>query len=478
MQSMKTGLSRRSFLKRSAVGAGALSAARIFPNPNILAASGPSDRLRCVQIGCGGRGMAHLDWVVNQSKDAVVAIVDPDEKRQASVRTWLKSKGQDPEQVQAFTDYRRMFDRMGGEFDAVFIATPNHHHALTSRIAMQLGKGVYCEKPLCHDIAEARKLRKMARDSKAPTQMGNQGHCEEGYRRLCEYIWAGTIGEITETHSWTDRANGGQGPRPPVLPVPEGLHWEEWIGPAPYRDYHTDLHPHEWHGWYDFGNGSIGNMGCHVLDGVFWALKIDHPTAIEVEQMRGGSDERYPTGSRVRWDCPARAGLPPVKVYWYEGLNENTQAEPVGNLHAATGDARNLPPLLKDLQARYPDEEFDDSGSLYVGSKGIIYTATYGGHMHILPWEKMKEAPAPPESLPRTKNIMNDFLDACREGAKETAASFDYGARLTEFTLLANLAQHVGPGKPVTWDGPNMKVTNLTELNEWVERPYRGHWLG
>ena len=210
-------------------------------------------------------------------------------------------------------------------------------------IAMQLGKHVYCEKPVCRDIAEARKLREMARQYKVATQMGNQGHCEEGYRRLCEFIWSGVIGHIKETHSWTDRANGGVGPRPPVEPAPAGLHWEEWIGPAPYRDFHSDIHPHEWHGWYDFGNGSIGNMGCHILDGVFWALKVEHPTSIEAEEIRGGSDERYPTGSRIRWDIPARGDLPPVKVYWYEGLNQKTTAEPYGALRTARGDARNLP---------------------------------------------------------------------------------------------------------------------------------------
>ena len=153
-----------------------------------------------------------------------------------------------------------MFDKLHKQIDAVFVATPNHHHALPSMIAMQLGKGVYCEKPLCHDMAEARKLREMSHKYKVATQMGNQGHCDEGYRRLCEYVWAGVIGKITETHCWCDRSNGGVGPRPPTQPVPAGMHWDEWIGPAPYRDFHADLHPHEWHGWYDFGNGSLGNM--------------------------------------------------------------------------------------------------------------------------------------------------------------------------------------------------------------------------
>jgi hypothetical protein len=286
------------------------------------------------------------------------------------------------------------------------------------------------------------------------------------------------VGNITETHSWTDRANGGIGPRPPYLPPPAGLHWDSWIGPAPYRDFHTDLHPHEWHGWYDFGNGSLGNMGCHVLDGVFWALKIEHPTCVEVEEMRGGSDERYPTGSRIRWDIPARGDMPPLKAYWYEGLKQDATGSAMGGLKAAKGADRNFPPLLWELQKKYPDEEMDrpDSGSLYVSEKGILYTGTYGGKMHILPLEKMEQITQPPRTLPRPKNIMADFLNACREGKTETAASFDYGAQLTEFTLLGNLAQHAGAGKRVEWDGPNMKVTNLAELNQWVTRPYRKGW--
>jgi predicted dehydrogenase len=472
---MKLALNRRLFLKRAVLAAGAL---RIFPVPNLLAAADTGKKVKCVQIGCGGRGMNHLEWLVTQSKDNLVAIVDPDERSHAKVKRWLQTKEQDPAKLQVFTDYRVMFDKIGKQVDAVFIATPNHHHAPAAMMAMQLGKAVYCEKPVCHDIAEARKLREMARQSKAPTQMGNQGHCEDGYRRLCEFVWAGVVGKIAETHSWTDRANGGTGPRPPALPVPAGMHWDEWIGPAPYREFHDDLHPHEWHGWHDFGNGSLGNMGCHVLDGVFWALKIDHPASVEAEEMRGGSDERYPTGSRIRWDVPARNGMPPLRVYWYEGFKKDATGEASKSLRAAQGADRNYPPLLVELQKQYPDEEMDrpDSGTLYIGEKGILYTGTYGGKMHILPLEKMNQITQPSRTLPRPKNVMADFLNATREGKKETAASFDYGARLTEFTLLGNLAQHVGVGKRVEWDGPNMKVTNLPELNQWVKRPSRKGW--
>jgi len=471
---MNASFNRRSFLKHSLAGTAVVATLRM---PHLLAASDPGRKLNCVQIGAGGRAMEHINWVVTQSKDNLMAIVDPDENRHAAVKKWLTSKGEDCDKLQVFTDYRKMFDKIGKEIDAVFVATPNHHHALTSMLAMNLGKAVYCEKPLTHDIAEARQLRAMARKSKAPTQMGNQGHCEDGYRRLCEYVDAGVVGKITETHSWTDRANGGVGPRPPYQAPPAGLHWDEWIGPAPYRDFHTDLHPHEWHGWYDFGNGSIGNMGCHVLDGVFWALKLEHPTAIEAEEIREGSNERYPTGSRIRWDFPVRGDMPALKAYWYEGIRKGATVGPSGNLRQAKGDNQNFPPPLQELKAKYPDEEFDTNGTLYVGEKGILYTGTYGGRMHLLPMEKNNEfSDKVPKTLSRPRNIFKNFLDACREGRKDTEASFEYGAALTEFTLLGNLAQIAGEGRKVEWDGPGMKVTNLKELNRWVHCPYREGW--
>lgn len=473
-----TTLTRRVFLRRTTLGAAALSASRFLPGPSLLAAAEPGRKLNLVQIGCGGRGLgAHLDWVVKQSKDNLVAIVDADEKRHAEVKRFLERQEQDTSKLEVFTDYRVMFDKLGQTIDAVFIATPNHHHALPAMLAMQLGKAVYCEKPLCHDIAQARKLRELARQSKAPTQMGNQGHCEEGYHRLCEFIWSGVIGKVTETYSWTDRANGYDGPRPPARPVPAGLHWDEWIGPAPYRDYHAGLHPHDWHSWHDFGNGSLGNMACHVLDGVFWALKVEHPTSVEAEEIRGGSNEAYPTGSRLRYDVPARGDMPPFKAYWYEGFKKDAAGAPSGSLQSAKGANQNLPPLFGELLVKYPEEEFDrEGGTFYVGEKGIIYTGTYGGRMHVLPRERMSEFTQVPKTLPRSKSIMTDFLEACREGRKETAASFEYGARLTEFSLLGNLVQYAGVGRKLEWDGVRMKVTNLPEVNQWLKRPVREGW--
>jgi len=209
---MKTKLNRRSFIHRAALTTGALSAAGVFPIPNILRAADVGKRLNIVQIGCGGRGMsAHIDWILKQGTDDLVAIVDPDEKSHGQVKRAMERAKAGASKLQVFTDYRQMFDKIGKSIDVVFIATTNHHHAPASILAMDLGKAVYCEKPLTHDIAEARKLREMAAKSKAPTQMGNQGHCAGGYRRLCEFIAAGVIGKVTETHSWTDRSNGGLG---------------------------------------------------------------------------------------------------------------------------------------------------------------------------------------------------------------------------------------------------------------------------
>jgi len=482
---MKSKLTRRSFLKRSVLAAGTASAAQYVSFPGILSARQPSDMLNCVQIGCGGRGDEHLKQSILQQHQNLVAMVDPIDHQIAAKQKSLQAKGVEMGKVQVFNDYREMFDKISKQIDAVFIAAPNHHHCNAALLALEAGKNVYCEKPLTHDIAEARKLREAAAaHPKVATQMGNQGHCQDGYRRLCEFVWAGVIGNITETHSWTDRANGGIGARPPSKPAPPGVNWDAWIGPAPYRDFHDDLHPHEWHGWYDFGNGSLGNMGCHVLEGVYWALKVEHPTSVEMEYIRGGSDERYPLGSRVRWDIPARADMPAFKAYWYEGLNPTTRDTPAGGLHAAVGKARNYPEIALKLQEQYPDEELlkGDSGTLYVGDKGVIFTATYGGTsanpMHVVPLEKMSQIQQPPRTLPRPDpNPFVDFIQTCRAGRTNTATPFEYGARLTEFTLLGNLAQHAGAENKVTWDGPNMRVVNDPELNRWIKREDRKGWV-
>ena len=485
---MNVRLGRREFMKTAAAGVGAVAGARLLDMPYIIAAP-PAGKLRTAMIGCGGQGTnAH---VPHAARENLVALIDADDNNLAKAMKKAKEANPnlDTAKVRTFHDYRTFFDQMHKEVDAVFIATPNHHHALPALIAMYHGIGAYVEKPMAYDIHEARLMAEYAKRYKVATQMGNQGHSGEGYRRLCEYIWAGAIGNVTEVYSWCDRKNGGVGPRPPAMPVPAGLHWDEWIGPAPFREYHPDtmsvgkdgktkvghLHPHEWHGWHDFGNGSLGNMGAHVLDGAYWALKLGAPTSIEMEEMNGGSDERYPIGTRLRWEYPARGDMPPVKVYWYDGARAGVKNAGTGDTGDNVGkSARNLPPLVTELQ-KQQDWKFDSNGTLYVGDKGIMYTATYGGGVRIIPEAKHKAFPVPEKKIPRIEKLSHqgDFLRGVR-GVQEPCANFGYSAGLTEMVLLGNLAIKAGVGKKVEWDGN--KCTNMPEVNKFLKRDYRKGW--
>ena len=439
--------------------------------------SAPSSKLGTVLIGCGGQGVSN--HIAPAAAERLVALVDPDERRLAIAlkQVHQSEPAVDTSKIRTFTDYRKMFDTMANDVDAIFIATPNHQHALPALMAMQLGKHVYVEKPMCHTLHEGRMMAEWARRYKVVTQMGNQGHSGEGYRRLCEYIWAGAIGKVTEVHSWTNRANGGSGPRPPTLPVPAGLHWNEWIGPAPFRDFHAGLHPHEWHGWHDFGNGSLGNMGCHVLDGACWALKLGAPAGIEVEDMSGGSAERYPLGTRIRYDFPARAEMPPLKLYWYDGKRQGITVLPrdPGDPNGIARAACNRPPLVEELERKYTCD-FGSDGSLYVGTRGTMYTGTYGSGVRIVPEEQHKATPVPAKIIPRIKGShQKNFLRACR-GGEPACASFDYSVRLTEIVLLGALATIAGVGRKIEWDSPNMKCTNYPELDRYVQHQNRPGW--
>jgi len=383
--------------------------------------------------------------------------------------------------VKKYTDYRKLFDEVAKDIDAISVATPNHHHFLPAMIAMQLGKAAYVEKPMAHSVEQARQMAAASLKYKVVTQMGNQGRSGEGYQRLCEYIWAGAIGKVTEVHCWTNRDNGGVGPRPATEPVPAGMHWDEWIGPSPYRDFHKDLHPHEWHGWYDFGNGSLGNLACHVMDGVVWALKLKHPTSMEAEYILGGTNERYPLGDRLRYDFPARGDMPPVKVYWWDGRKPGSKTEAKGekgeDVGSTSGGSQNWPTVANEWKQK-TGLKLDSSGTIYIGDKGVMFTGCYGGGVTLLPIEKMKEYPVPEKSLPRIKGShFGNFYDAIRAGNPAAASSpFEVAAVLTEIVCLGNLPQKAGLNKKVLWDGPNMKCTNLPEINKLVQLQYRKGW--
>jgi hypothetical protein len=342
--------------------------------------------------------------------------------------------------------------------------------------AMKLGKSVYVEKPLAHSIAECRTLAAAAKKYNVTTQLGNQGHSKAGIRVLCEYIWSGAIGNVLETHSWSPAKNrGGVGGRLATAPVPAGLHWDEWIGPAHFRDYHPRLHPGAWRCWWEFGDGSVGDWGCHNLDGAFWALNLGHPTSIEAQEQIGGSNERYPLINVIRWNFPARGDLPPVKVHWYDGYRGYGDSIPKDVSEEKLLAAQNRPPIVAELEKQY-DRKFGDGGTIYIGEKGIMYTANYCESPRIVPEEKHKAFPVPAKKLARLKGShQQDFLRAVKE-SKKSCSDFDYAARLSEVVLLGCLAERAGLGKQVEWDGVNMKCTNLPELNALVNREHRKGW--
>jgi predicted dehydrogenase len=344
-------VSRRNFIK----GATAATAFTIVPR-HVLGGAGfkaPSDKLNIACVGIGGMGKSNVERCETEN---IVALCDIDKKYSEPV--WMKYP-----RAKNYSDFRVMLEKQK-DIDAVIIATPDHTHAVIAMAAMQLGKHVYVQKPMTHSVYEARKLTEAARKYKVVTQMGNQGHSNDGTRLLCEWIWDGAIGDVHEVHAWTNRPVWPQGvevDRPQDTPqVPPTLDWDKWLGPAPQRPYHPDYLPESWRAWWDFGTGSLGDLGCHVLDAAFWALNLKYPESVEgnISTYWGGfweytepKNEMYPRSTIVRFKFPARKGLPPVKLTWWDGGL--------------------LPPRPEELEEgrRMGDE---DGGLLFIGDKGTI----------------------------------------------------------------------------------------------------------
>jgi hypothetical protein len=475
---MTTRSNRREFLKSAAAG-GAAVAVHSFAAPYVLAEAAPNSKLGTVVIGVANQGKPSVNAAATER---LVAFCDVDDSHIGLAKKFVEETYPDVKTsgIQGFFDYRKMFDKIHKDIDAVYVAAPDHHHCPAAMIAMQLGKHVYVEKPLAHSIQEIRMMQEAAKKYKVATQLGNQGHSGESIRRLCEYIWAGAIGDVIETHSWAPTGRGGTGGRLPAKPVPAGLHWDEWIGPMPFREYHDELHPLQWRSWWQFGDGSVGDWGCHNLDGPFMALKLGAPTSVECIEQKGGSDERFPLLNVLRWNYPARGDLPPVKVYWYDGYHGATKA--LAHDEAA-GLKQNRPPIVAELEKKY-NRDLKTGGTIYVGTKGIMHTENYAGSPRIIPEEKHKEfSKTPPaKSLSRVAKgppgmhpHHADFLRACRDG-KPACSNFDYGGALSEMVLLGCLAERAGVGKKVEWDAAAVQVTNLPELNALVKREYRKGW--
>ncbi|MCX5771628.1 MAG: Gfo/Idh/MocA family oxidoreductase [Candidatus Hydrogenedentes bacterium] len=407
--------------------------------------SSANDKLNIAGIGIGGRGKSNLEELDGEN---IVALCDVDEQYAAKVFAKYPK-------ATRYKDYRVMLEKQK-DIDAVMVATPDHTHAIISMAAIKAGKHVYCEKPLTRTLFEARKLAEAAREMKVATQMGIQGHSHEGVRQICEWILAGAIGSVREVHIWTDRPKGWwpQGvDRPQDTPaVPATLDWDLWLGPAPTRPYNPAYHPFAWRGWWDFGCGAFGDMGCHLMDAPYWALNLGYPTIVEASSTAVNS-ETAPLASMVHYYFPARGEMPPVKLTWYDGGL--------------------LPPRPEEL----PDGEpmgNENGGVIFVGDKGKILAADENAKTpRLLPLSLAKEFPTPEKTIPRSPGHHEEFIAACK-GGQPAGAQFDYSGPLTENVLLGNLA--IRAGKKLLWDGANMKCTNVPEANNLIQCQYREGW--
>jgi len=432
-------VSRRDFV----YGSAATAAFAIVPR-YVLGGPGytsPSEKLNVGCIGIGGKGRVDVESVSSQN---VVALCDVDEQRAAkTIERYPKAK--------IYRDFRRMLDREKS-IDAVTVSTPDHTHAIATMTAIQMGKHVFCQKPLTRTIHEARKITEAARQAKVATQMGNQAHAAEGPRLVCEWIADGAIGPVREVHCWTDRPKWPQGIARPTetVPIPDTLDWDLWLGPAPHRPYHPGYVPFKWRGWWDFGTGALGDMGCHIVDYPFWALKLGHPTSVEACSTKVNS-ETAPIASIVRYEFPARGDTPPVELTWYDGgLRPARPAE--------LEPGRELP---------------RGSAVLFVGDKGAMVYQHHGGAPRLIPESRMKQYILPGKTLPRSKGHYEEWMEACKGGAP-AGSSFDYAGLLTEVVLLGNVATRVG--KKLDWDGPKMRITNVPEANDYLHCTYRHGW--
>jgi predicted dehydrogenase len=444
----KNQVTRREFMGSAA----AVSAAFTIVPSHVLGGPGktpPSEKLNIASVGAGGRASGDIQAV---SHENIVALCDVDWRHAGGTfKRFSKAK--------KYKDFRQMLDKEDKNIDAVIVGTPDHIHAVASIAAIKRGKHVYCEKPLTHSVYEARKVAEAAREHKVATQMGNQGQASEATRRISEFIWGGAIGKVHEVHVWTDRPMRGllntywpQGvDRPTDTPAPpDYVDWDLWLGPAPARPYHPAYAPFKWRGWWDFGTGALGDIGCHSMDPIFRALKLGAPTSVEATSTLV-NNETYPVASMVRYEFPARGDLPPVKLTWYDG----------------------------GMRPRRPDElengrSIGDNGTLYIGDQGKMLGNT------IIPESKRRDYKPPEPSIPRSPGHHQEWIDACK-GGKPAGSNFDWAGPLAEAVLLGNIALRRALKEKVVrmklqWDPKAFKITNLPEANEYLHREYRKGW--
>ncbi|MBN2374816.1 MAG: Gfo/Idh/MocA family oxidoreductase [Sedimentisphaerales bacterium] len=461
--------SRRQFIRGTTAAAAAFT---IVPR-HVLGGTDqtpPSEKINIAVIGTGGQGITNIKALLGEPDTHIVAICDVNEQSDYSAFYYGGTAGwksalevMEKDYLQKnpngtypgcphYEDFREMFNDRD-DIDAVLIATPDHVHSVATMAAIKNRKHIYCEKPLTHSIYETRMVTEAAKKSGLATQMGNQGHSGQGIRLTVEWIRDGAIGEVNEVHVWSTVSGRDWTKflsRPEdTPPVPRGLNWDLWLGPAQPRTYHPAYAPYNWRGWWDFGTGAIGDMACHNFDPAFWALDLGHPETVEASSSKL-NPESVPTACLYRYKFPAKNGRGPVYVTWYDGGL--------------------MPPRPEELE---PERKMGDNGILFVGSKGKILAPGWGGTPRIIPETKMQAYQRPPKTIPRTKGHHRSWLDACKGGIP-ASSNFDYAGPLTETVLLGNVALRTG--KKLYWDGPSMKATNAPEADQFIKPQFRPGW--
>jgi len=443
---------RRDFIKVVGAGAGAA----MLPAPPLLAREPvrkgkivKGRKLNIACVGVGGQGGRDVNGV---SSENIVALCDVDLRRGGGTLKNKKFAG-----ARKFRDFREMLSEMDGEIDAVTVTTPDHMHYTIAMEAIRRGKHVFVQKPLTHTVWEARKITEAARTHEVVTQMGNQGHANEGTRLVKEWIDADLIGPVHEAHIWTNRPPKSgrwawpQGiGRPTDTPsAPKELDWNLWLGVAPERPYHPSYVPFKWRGWWDFGAGALGDMGCHMLDAAYWALELGYAKSVSAESSPV-NDETGPAWSIITYEFPARGGKPPLKLVWYDGGKK--------------------PERPKALEG---NRKLSKVGQLLVGEKGTIMDGSdYCSSPRLIPESAMKAAKRPPKTIPRVPrgNHYQEWINGIKGGPRP-GSNFDHAGPFSEMVLMGNLALRVG--RKVEWDGENMRCTNIPEANQFVTKTYR-----
>jgi hypothetical protein len=454
-------VSRRQFVRAGTLGAAAMSF------PFVGQVLGANDKINVACIGVKGKGDSDTDDTAHCGGN-LVALCDVDERH-------LKDKAQKFPKAKLYHDFRKMLEEMGPSIDAVTVSIPDHCHGVASARAMEMGKHVFCQKPLTQTVFEARQLRDLAAAKKLATQMGNQGSASSALRRDVEIVQAGVIGQVSELHVWTNRPIWPQGLDRPAGqdPAPEYLNWDAWIGPAPMRPFKNGVyHDFVWRGWYDFGTGALGDMACHMVNMPFRGLKMGYPAVVQCEEASAMHSETFPKTSRIRFDFPEREGLAPLKFWWYDGNPDDRSTPPL----------RPPPELTKDLLDIYGP--LPAEGILLLGDKGKLFCPSSDGSRSMLmlqgeksfsALEKHEAARSVPQTIPRSPGHNEEWFRMMRDGTP-AYSNFAIASQLTEIILLGCVALRVGVGREMKWDAENVDSPNCAEAAQYLKRHNREDW--